>query len=446
LRSLARLRRSWDRFGRSDPFWAVLTDPGKRGGRWSPEEFFESGALEVAAVLRRADALGLHVARSRALDFGCGAGRLTQALAMHFDSADGVDIAPSMVRLARRLNRRGERCRYHLNDATHLGRFADGSFSFVYSVLVLQHMDPALARGYVREFLRVLAPGGLAVFQVPSHRTPEPPPPDATRTAPSGALPRPAFVARIRPGQDAIEGRAASILTLRITLENRSDVSWPCLADPDDRFRLQLGNHWLRADGSLHQLDDGRAPLPYDLAPGGKAEALLAVTLPPEPGDYWLELDLVQEDVAWFEARGSPTARIPCRVTGPPPTSPIEPRPTGRKAERPPEPPPPDVLFRDRHPRLHRALRATGLRAAYWFWRRRIDDLKRRRDRIRDRPRPRRRTEPVMEMNCIREQEIQALVAEGGGRVVDLERERVAGGFLSVRYWVVGGGHWRTTR
>jgi hypothetical protein len=127
-------------------------------------------------------------------------------------------------------------------------------------------------------------------------------------------------------------------------------------------------------------------------------------------------------------------------VTGPRPTGPIGRRPTGRKAERPPEPPPPDVLFRDRHPRLHRALRATGLRAAYWFWRRRIDGLKRWRDRIRDRPRPRRRTEPVMEMNCISEAEIGALVAECGGRVVHREQERVAGGFLSVRYWVVGGG------
>jgi SAM-dependent methyltransferase len=440
VRSLARLRRSWDRFGRSDPFWAVLTDPGKRGGRWSQQEFFESGAQEVAAVLQRAAALGLDVPRDRALDFGCGAGRLTQALADHFASADGVDVAPSMVRLARRLNRHGARCRYHLNHAADLALFRDACFSFVYSVLVLQHMEPALAAGYAREFLRVLAPGGLLVFQVPSHRTPEAPPRDAPRTAAHGPLAAEALSARIQPWAAALEGRAASIVTLQVTVENRGSVAWPCLPDADDHFRLQLGNHWLLPGGELYQLDDGRAPLPHDLGPGAAAELLIAVTLPAEPGDYALELDLVQEDVAWFEARGSPTARLRCRVTGPAPERPLPRPPTGRKAERPPDPPPPEELFRDRHPRLHRALRLTGLRAAYWFARRRLDDAKRWRDRMRDRPRPQRASGPVMEMNCIPEAEVEALLAGAGGRVVHRERERVAGGFLSVRYWVRPGG------
>ncbi len=50
--------------------------------------------------------------KRRALDFGCGVGRLTQALARHFNIVDGVDIAPSMIELANQFNRSGGRCRY----------------------------------------------------------------------------------------------------------------------------------------------------------------------------------------------------------------------------------------------------------------------------------------------------------------------------------------------
>ena len=46
--------------------------------------------------------------------------------------------------------------------------FADASFDFVYSTIVLQHVPPALAIGYVDEFARVLRPGGLAVFTLPA--------------------------------------------------------------------------------------------------------------------------------------------------------------------------------------------------------------------------------------------------------------------------------------
>jgi ubiquinone/menaquinone biosynthesis C-methylase UbiE len=102
------------------------------------------------------------------LDFGCGAGRISQALARHFDRVIGVDIAPSMIALANQHNRHGERCRYVLNEQPDLRQFPDASVDFLYSRLVLQHLRPWTIKAYVAEFVRLLAAGGVAVFNVPA--------------------------------------------------------------------------------------------------------------------------------------------------------------------------------------------------------------------------------------------------------------------------------------
>jgi SAM-dependent methyltransferase len=101
---LPALRRHWDAFGKSDPLWAILTAPDKKGNRWSIDEFLATGRDQIAALIGYLDSHGLATRRRRALDFGCGAGRLTHALADHFDEVIGVDIAPSMIDIARRLH------------------------------------------------------------------------------------------------------------------------------------------------------------------------------------------------------------------------------------------------------------------------------------------------------------------------------------------------------
>jgi SAM-dependent methyltransferase len=165
---LSTVQRYWDRQADSDPMWAILTDPAKAGRRWDVDEFFATGVHEVAIFMEQASAWGVPVSRRTALDFGCGIGRLTQALAGHFEQAYGVDVSPKMIELAKTHNRRGARCEYVCNPATNLGEFETGSIDMVYSWITLQHMRPGHARRYMREFLRVLAPGGLLLFQYPS--------------------------------------------------------------------------------------------------------------------------------------------------------------------------------------------------------------------------------------------------------------------------------------
>ncbi len=114
----------------------------------------------------RLEQLGIAVgSHGRALDFGCGAGRLTQALASRFAHADGVDIARSMIEAAEQLNH-CPNVDFHHNTAADLALFGTDAFSFIYSSIVLQHMRSALALGYISDFVRVLSPGGILVFQV----------------------------------------------------------------------------------------------------------------------------------------------------------------------------------------------------------------------------------------------------------------------------------------
>jgi len=171
---LAKIAQQWESHGKTDPRWAVLSDNDKRGGLWDDASFYATGRAQIAESLDLVRAAGAFPERhGRALDFGCGVGRLSTALAEHFDQVDGVDIAPSMIAEAVAGNRLPERVAYHVNVRDDLALFPADSFDLVHSFITLQHIPAPLVRAYVRELVRVPAPGGTIVFQAP-HRTHHP--------------------------------------------------------------------------------------------------------------------------------------------------------------------------------------------------------------------------------------------------------------------------------
>jgi len=165
---LSDTRKNWNRFGKKDPLYAILGKKDKSGSRWNIAEFFKTGEKEIADVLAYIASKNITFKHGRALDFGCAIGRLSQALAPHFEEVNGVDIAPSMIKLARAHNRYGDTCKYFLNQKDDLKLFPDKHFDFIYSNIVLQHMEPQYAEKYIREFVRVLSPGGILLFQLPT--------------------------------------------------------------------------------------------------------------------------------------------------------------------------------------------------------------------------------------------------------------------------------------
>lgn len=165
MNKLSGLKRDWESLAQRDALAAILTDESKSGGKWDVSEFMATGDAEIETVLQHLRAIGLQPdLGGTALDFGCGVGRLTQALARRFRSCVGVDISQEMITQANALNQY-EHCRYVVNATPQLP-LADGSCSFLYSNLVLQHVPRPLALNYLREFTRVLTPGGVLVFGV----------------------------------------------------------------------------------------------------------------------------------------------------------------------------------------------------------------------------------------------------------------------------------------
>lgn len=167
---IKKLQKNWNAFGKTDPLWAILTVSEKMGNKWEIEEFFRTGVQEIDTVMGHVRSLNYQVTHQRALDFGCGVGRLSQALANHFEEVAGIDIAPSMIELAQRYNRHGDKCKYYMNKENNLKIFNDNEFDFIYTNIVLQHMKPEYSTKYLEEFLRLLKKGGALVFQLPSER------------------------------------------------------------------------------------------------------------------------------------------------------------------------------------------------------------------------------------------------------------------------------------
>ena len=161
--------RDWEELAELDPLWAVLSDPRRAGGRWPVDEFFATGEGEVSGALEIAAELGRPQEFGQALDFGCGLGRLTRALGRRFGRCVGVDVSPRMIERARELNADATGCEFVTNDADDLSAFATGSFDLVYSSIVLQHLPSAeRIERYVADFVRLLTPGGVAIFQIPA--------------------------------------------------------------------------------------------------------------------------------------------------------------------------------------------------------------------------------------------------------------------------------------
>jgi SAM-dependent methyltransferase len=155
----------WEKNAQQDPLWAILTDDRYAGGLWSLDDFFTTGENDIRLIFDYMKQSGVFVEPGIFLDFGCGVGRASRPLQTRFTAGYGVDISPRMIDLARQYV---PKVNFHVNQEDSLTFVGSKTIDFVFSHIVLQHMNNDLQKKYIREFFRVLKPGGLAAFQIPT--------------------------------------------------------------------------------------------------------------------------------------------------------------------------------------------------------------------------------------------------------------------------------------
>jgi SAM-dependent methyltransferase len=154
------MRADWNERAREDAHYYVAF-----GGRDQDESGFDATASDVLPSIEtelKRFPKDANRRAWRALEIGCGPGRLIKPLSRHFGEIHGVDVSDEMIRLARERLAPIPHAHVHATNGASLAQFADASFDFVYSYAVFQHIPSRdVVLEYMREIRRVLKPGGM---------------------------------------------------------------------------------------------------------------------------------------------------------------------------------------------------------------------------------------------------------------------------------------------
>lgn len=133
--------------------------------------------------------------------------------------------------------------------------------------------------------------------------------PVATEPMPDGAF-RATITAenpptRLSPGQQ---------VELKLKVKNNGSAAWPLQGRPGTgHFQVNLGGHWVGPDDKQVKVEQ-RIAQPFSIGPGAEGEMAYTIRAPDKPGSYVVEIDMVQEMVAWFEEKGSQPLRLNVKV------------------------------------------------------------------------------------------------------------------------------------
>ena len=175
---LRKMREDWDARAKENARYYVNTATQD----WTDEDFFASGERTVAEeILTDLGNIcqGKPQGEMRVLEIGCGAGRVTRALAKVFGEVHGVDVSGEMIRQAKLALANYSNAFVYQNNGSDLAVVPNLEFDFAFSSIVFQHIPSReIIENYVREVQRVLKPGALFKFQVQGDSTLETKPDD----------------------------------------------------------------------------------------------------------------------------------------------------------------------------------------------------------------------------------------------------------------------------
>lgn len=155
----------------------------------------------------------------------------------------------------------------------------------------------------------------IEIVLPPKHESPGKQSDKPIATVASGPLDENAFQAELAASEVPPVMKPGQTATIIVSVKNVSEYAWA--SKPNDRalYHTNVADVWLQSDRrTLVNNMDARSTLPRDLWPGERTEVQLTITAPSTPGNYILEMDLVQEGVAFFKDRGSQTWQTPVKV------------------------------------------------------------------------------------------------------------------------------------
>ncbi len=159
-----RMRSEWNARAKEDAHYYVAF--GRRDQ--DDDEFFASAKDLVGELVHELKRLPETVPPNprRALEIGCGPGRLLRPMSRYFDQIYGVDVSDEMIARAKEKLSDIPNVFPHAIGGSDLRMFPAKYFDFVYSYAVFQHIPSAdVVFSYLRETVRVLRPGGIARLQ-----------------------------------------------------------------------------------------------------------------------------------------------------------------------------------------------------------------------------------------------------------------------------------------
>ena len=166
------MRLDWDARAKENARYYVQTAKED----WTDEEFFASGRQTVSEEILT-DMInicqGTEPKQMRVLEIGCGAGRVTRALAELFGEVHAVDVSAEMIAQATAALAATPNAHVYQNNGMDLSVIPAGDgFDFAFSSIVFQHIPSReVIENYVREVNRLLKPGRLFKFQVQGDAT-----------------------------------------------------------------------------------------------------------------------------------------------------------------------------------------------------------------------------------------------------------------------------------
>jgi len=165
-RQMNRMRQDWDRRARENAFHFIADGQ----VHWSEGDFHESGRLTVQGdILSDMENIcqGRDPKRMSILEIGCGAGRVTHALAQVFGEVHAVDVSGEMIRLASQALHGAPNVFLYRNSGVDLAVLGERRFDFAYATAVFHHIGSReIIENYIREVNRLLNPGCLFKFEV----------------------------------------------------------------------------------------------------------------------------------------------------------------------------------------------------------------------------------------------------------------------------------------